>query len=88
MDAPQDYRGWCIGEVMCRPFAFRVKPDGEKEYMDYPRYSGLKGLVAAIDTHMSQESVALCRLIIDTRYGGNLSPGDFNAITNGKETAA
>ena len=78
------YRGWYIGEVMCRPFAYRVDSDGGKEYLDYPLYSGLRGLVTAIDERMHAESVALCRSIIDTRYGGHLSAVDLNTITEGQ----
>lgn len=60
------YRGWRIGEVCGAPFAYQGEGDN-RHTIAPPLYTGLPGLVDAINAHMREESIAACQAILAAR---------------------
>lgn len=62
-EAVTTYRGWQISEVCGVPFAYQGEGDN-RHTINPPPYTGLPGLVDAIDAHMRVDSIAACQAIL------------------------
>jgi hypothetical protein len=74
------YRGWHISEVCCDPYAYQYDGD-ERRTITPPRYTGMAGLVDAIDRHMRAESIAACNAILEAREAA-IRSGDWDVVNS------
>ena len=75
-----NYRGWRISEVYGAPFAYPSEGDNHPPITP-PLYTGLPGLVDAIDAHMRAESIAACQAILDARNAA-IRSGNWDVVNS------